>query len=128
VVQSITSDAKLYLLKKVGSYGQMEDKQSISISLSKEGKIDPLLSDFHNLRSLMVHEDKHREDGKMQITYSEYIGVYFHQFEEGSFKHTSQDFKEEMIGNVQYYIDQINIFKNGGFDKYNKSTSDFRKS
>ncbi len=79
----------------------------INISLNSGGSIDKLLEHSGNLKSILVHEEKHRALGH-KTTKKEHLNVYFHQFDDASFASTTAEFRKEMFKNASQLIEDIN--------------------
>jgi hypothetical protein len=152
--------------KKAGVSGSVNLKYSNSIGDSKilafttdnnvfvnsEGGVDDLLSNYHNLESVMFHEKQHQDaqkDGKhlSDQTFEgilNHIDIYTKQIQDQSFERTSKDFKSGQIETFGSYLEiglnkaikgfeeagdtekvksKINSFNNGIGKKYGYSIS-----
>jgi photosystem II stability/assembly factor-like uncharacterized protein len=152
--------------KKAGVSGSVNLKYSNSIGDSKilafttdnnvfvnsEGGVDDLLSNYHNLESVMFHEKQHQDaqkDGKQLSDQTfegilNHIDIYTKQIQDQSFERTSKDFKSGQIETFGSYLEiglnkaikgfeeagdtekvksKINSFNNGIGKKYGYSIS-----
>lgn len=95
---------------------------NILMALDKSNHTKQLLNDYNNLKSALVHEERHKTDNKAKISDLEHINVYMAQFKDKSFTATTSEFKKEMFRNVDQFIIQINVENYGDPEIYNEET------
>lgn len=110
ITADIVIDSTPYTNPNALAYSTIDE---IHIAIHDDGKIDPLLSNFNNLMSVLYHEKLHLQDKKdgKPVTYRSHAEVYMKQILEGpDFSKTTYEFqKGQFLSFVTYlYNAQIN--------------------
>ncbi len=136
-----------YYAEKVGVKGQIgvknnpEKKSSQNPAYTLGGKDGPVylnsndgisssLDNYNNLTNVLWHEKNH-QDGKGNSEYSfDHIDIYLKQIDEKSFKNTTDEFKEGLVGGAVGLLrkaatDELAI--KGGLDETIKYVNEFNK-
>ena len=119
-----------------GSYAASEpDKKTIHISTDKTGRTSPLLNNYHNFASAVLHEEIHRNNGDKGMPASDlslkgasdHLDVYLKQMKDPSWSKTTPDYQKQMLNNVETLIGNINFQQNGKSSVDSDLSKQYRK-
>src|SRR5690606_24661167 len=99
--------------KKSGIAHYNPSDKGIWISPQDEGRIHSLLNNKSNLQNVLVHEDLHRKDhiNGVKTTFTSHANIYINQMADESFKDTTIDFQEGIIGSFLDYVHSARLEK-----------------
>ena len=108
------------------------------VYVNTEGGVSDLLSDYHNLESVMFHEKEHQDDQKAGKSFDDktfegllnHSKIYKKQMKDKSFDRTSEDFKAGEFGAFGTYLENGLNEALKGFDEKGdtKKVTDMIKS
>ncbi|MFM6933803.1 MAG: hypothetical protein ACKOXP_00015 [Flavobacteriales bacterium] len=108
------------------------------VYVNTEGGVSDLLSDYHNLESVMFHEKQHQDDQKAGKSFDDktfegllnHSKIYEKQMKDKSFDRTSEDFKAGRFGAFGTYLENGLNEALKGFDEKGdpKKVTDMIKS
>ncbi|HEX8577020.1 MAG TPA: DUF6443 domain-containing protein [Flavobacterium sp.] len=87
-----------------------------TIKLNTNGGFSKSLDDISNFKSIMKHENNHKEDNensKFESTLSTHADVYINQMSDSSFKSTTDEFKTGTAASFANYL--LNMDQSPGF-------------
>ena len=121
-------------IKEIGVNYDMSDKsyaytiaKKIWLHPTSKGGVDPFFNNKYNLKSILIHEHNHQKESKKKggYTYSDHARVFLKQFQDSTFKKTSEKFALGHISNFIQYIDYASGHNEEGWQdlikEFNKS-------
>lgn len=74
--------------------------------MTSKGGVNPLINDFNNLKSTLIHEKGHKTKGHgfRKITFEEHANVYLDQMNDITFGETKIDYKKGHAGSFAEYV------------------------
>lgn len=101
------------------------NNKGIWIAPGEDGKVNSILNDKNNLMSVILHEQKHRQDdlNGVKSTYESHVSVYINQMSNTSFSRATEEFQDGMVGNMLNYISGVENIRVTGelIDNFNNT-------
>jgi hypothetical protein len=121
----VTDGVGLKYSKSEGSGKTLAFTTGKKVYVNTEGGVSSLLSNYHNLKSVMYHEKLHQDDQKSGKFFKDidfeglmnHSDIYLKQMQDDSFISTSQDFKGGQINAFRGYLEKTLNKSSSTFDE-----------